>query len=294
MNIDELKGHFRKLGTDLQVTVHDRPFGTPPRWRRRRARVTAPAETRYVLNVQENGRKSEQFTLDLWPSKIDRLEFVTADLRPDMQHLLLMVKRFSNEDNIVSKDKFLCGHDERHWFIATIPEAHGVANVPDAMEVLKPRTVIQSQRRNKVRAKDWHNRRNAGFIRQGEWFFLPMPNFQPHDVGLVLHNEPLRRPFGKAHIVEEIFRIGGETVYVCHKFRAGLSEAQYNKVIQQNPKASKWNWRIMRRNPQVYARGKVRHPDHKTIVLPFWHRVAMANERGTTAGGRPATVAFLD
>jgi hypothetical protein len=83
-------------------------------------------------------------------------------------------------------------------------------------------------------------------------------------------------------------------VYVCNRHPNGLTERQYRQVLNSNDKAKGWNWRVMRRNPQVYARGKVRHPDHKTIVLPFWHRVAMATERGTAAGGRPATVAFLD
>ena len=34
----------------------------------------------------------------------------------------------------------------------------------------------------------------------------------------------------------------------------------------------------MRRNPGVYARGAVRHSDHATITLPFWHRVIMNTE----------------
>ncbi len=44
----------------------------------------------------------------------------------------------------------------------------------------------------------------------------------------------------------------------------------------------------MRRNPLVYARGKVRHPDHATISLPFWHVVVMSQEQ------RALNVAFLD
>ena len=34
----------------------------------------------------------------------------------------------------------------------------------------------------------------------------------------------------------------------------------------------------MRRNAGVYVRGKVRHADHKTIVLHGWHRVLMNTE----------------
>ena len=37
----------------------------------------------------------------------------------------------------------------------------------------------------------------------------------------------------------------------------------------------------MKRNPEVYARGAVRHPDHAVIVLPVWHRVYMNTENQT-------------
>jgi hypothetical protein len=291
MDTHVLQGHFARLGAALDVTIRDEP---EIQWQRRRRVEIERATTSYVMNVVDNGRSTEHFTLDIWPGSQDTLKFVTADLRPELRHMLLMVKRLNDKNSEVSKDKFLCGHDERHWFIATVPEQNGIANVTDAMEALKPDIVVRSQRRRKVRAKNWHKRKNAGFIRQGEWFFIPEPGFKPDDLQAILRYEPIRRAFGKAHIVEEVYRIGGEVVYVCNRHPNGLTERQYRQVLNSNDKAKGWNWRVMRRNPQVYARGKVRHPDHKTIVLPFWHRVAMATERGTAAGGRPATVAFLD
>ena len=48
---------------------------------------------------------------------------------------------------------------------------------------------------------------------------------------------------------------------------------------------------LTRRNAAVYVRGRVWHPDHKTIVLNEWHRVMM-NTEGQALGGR--TVVFLD
>jgi hypothetical protein len=44
-------------------------------------------------------------------------------------------------------------------------------------------------------------------------------------------------------------------------------------------------------NAAVYIRGRVWHPDHKTIVLNEWHRVMM-NTEGQALGAR--TVVFLD
>ena len=92
------------------------------------------------------------------------------------------------------------------------------------------------------------------------------------DEKLVLRNEPLRRGAGKPHLVEQLFRSGGETVHVCTKHPNGISEKEYAELLRVNPKAVRWGWRVMRRNPGVYARGTVRHSDHDTITLPFWHR----------------------
>jgi hypothetical protein len=47
----------------------------------------------------------------------------------------------------------------------------------------------------------------------------------------------------------------------------------------------------MRRDALAYVRGRVWHPDHKTIVLNGWHRVLMNTEY--QAPGAPAVV-FLD
>lgn len=286
MELKLLQTHFARMGADLTVTERK----DPPR--RGRSRITQPAETRYVLNVIEG--KKEHFTLDIWPSSIDSLQFSTTDIRPDWQHLMLIVKRFDQQQQQISKDKFLCGHDERHWFIAALPDKNGIATVNDAMEALKPDMVKQAQTRKRVRRKNWNKRRNAGFVRQGEWFFVPRPDFKATDQEAILRWEPITRGFGKSHMIEQVYRLGGQVVYVSWKHPQGLSENSYQQLIQRDPSAKKLSWRIMRRNPQVFARGKVSHPDHKTIHLPYWHEVAMASERGTASGGRPATVAFLD
>ena len=42
------------------------------------------------------------------------------------------------------------------------------------------------------------------------------------------------------------------------------------------------------REPEAFGRGKVRHPDHKTIELNGWHQIFLSEEV------RSANVAFLD
>ena len=111
------------------------------------------------------------------------------------------------------------------------------------------------------------------------------------DGQLVLRNEPLRRGSGKPHLVEQLYRTGGETVHVCSKHPNGITEQEYRGLLRVNPKAAHWGWQVMRRNPGVYARGTVRHSDHDTIMLPVWHRVVMNTE---TQSRTMANVAFLD
>jgi hypothetical protein len=211
-------------------------------------------------------------------------ELTVLDAQPRLRHLLLM----SHQDD--GKHKFLCGHDERHWFVAAVPERASASNVKTAFEALKPTAVHAELNRRKVKPKNRNRRRNGAFLRQGEWFFVPVGarNFPPM---LVLRNEPLRRGFGKPHFCEELVRIGGEVVYVSPQHPNGLTEAQYRTLISRNPKQRGRQWVTQRRNPGVFVRGKIRHADHKTIVLNGWHQVLMNTETQSVAMRH---VAFID
>lgn len=212
-------------------------------------------------------------------------EVAVIDVQPADRHLLLLVREGGE------KHKFLCGHDERHWFVAAVPETAPVGTVRQAKEALKPFEVQVAQGRQGLRAEARNRRKNAAYRRQGEWFFLPVPGFTVGEA-LVLHNEPLRRGNGgKPHWVESCYRTGGEMVHVCSRHPNGVTPSQHEKILANNPKAKGWNWQAMRRNPGVYVRGSVRHADHKTIVLHGWHRVLM-NTEGQSSAMR--NVAFLD
>jgi len=88
------------------------------------------------------------------------------------------------------KHKFLCGHDERHWFVAAVPENRAsVANVQTACEALKPVAVQQELNRKQVRHKQRNRCRNEAFTRQGEWFFVPQPGLHVNG-DMVLRHEP--------------------------------------------------------------------------------------------------------
>jgi hypothetical protein len=236
-----------------------------------------------TLDVRKDGR-GEFFDIRVRPGSAVAVDVL--DLRRRERHLLLMARDSGD------KSLYLCGHDERHWFVAAIPEsAAGVSNVATAMEALKPPEVLEAQARQAVKGKDRRRRKNAAYRRQGEWFFLPAPQLKV-DKKLVLHNEPLSRGNGgKPHWAEFCYRLGGETVYVCAQHPAGLRESEYHRLIAAKPKARGWGWRTMRRNPEVYAKGRVSHDDHKTINLFVWHKVVM-NTEGQARAMRH--VVFLD
>lgn len=235
----------------------------------------------FTVDVQRD-REGEFFLLE-GRGEEQRVEVV--DREPAERHLLLMVEAEG------FKQKFLCGHDERHWFVAAVPERARATSVTEAMEALKPAEVRAAQTRRGLRVKQLRRRRNAAFVRQGEWFFVPAPALQVAE-SMVLRNEPLSRGAGsKPHVVEFCYRTGGDTRYVCPRRPSGLTQREYERFLHEMPEARTWNWRVMRRNPELYVRGRVRHADHATIVLPGWHRVLMNTENQAMAMRH---VSFMD
>lgn len=211
-----------------------------------------------------------------------------VDVRPADRHLLLMMRRLEPQRGEPANSKFLCGHDERAWFVAAVPESARARNVQDAKDALKPAEVWQSIRAHKVPRSRQDRRRNEAFLRQGEWFFLPRP-WLTVDAKLVIKNEPIRRGAGKPHLCQFMFRRGGEMVYVNDSHPNGLSLTAYGKLpphVRRQP-----DWRTMTRDAAVYVKGSVRHPDHKTIWLAYWHQVVMNTETRALA---MRNVAFLD
>jgi hypothetical protein len=228
-------------------------------------------------------RQGEFFDIRSQPSHLPEIEVI--DLRPTDRHLLLLVR----EDG--AKSKYLCGHDERHWFVAGIPEAASVGTVDQAKLALQPTAVQAAVAKSRVSGKSRNRRKNAAFVRQGEWFFLPAEDIYVEE-SLVLRNEPLRRGNGgKPHWVEFCYRTGGELVYVCSRHPNGVTSPQYQTILSRNRNAKNWGWTAMKRNPGVYVRGRVSHLDHATINLHGWHQVVMNTENESRAMRH---VAFLD
>ena len=105
------------------------------------------------------------------------------------------------------------------------------------MEALKPADVLDAQRRQGIKGKMLQSRKNAAYVRQGEWFFLPMPKLHVNKKA-ILDNEPLSRGAGsKPHWAEFLYRKGGEVVYVCDAHPQGLKPEVYLDLLRRKPRA---------------------------------------------------------
>lgn len=254
----------------------------PSRWRQGDRAWVNP--TAIVVDIRRD-RAGEFFELRVPTHLRQTADVSVMQTEREQRHLLLMVRMPGAEPKL---DRFLCGHDEREWFVAAVPG--GASSVRQAMDALQPEGVREALTRERVSSSKRYSRKNRAFRRQGEWFFVPEPSLVVNEK-LVLRNEPLRRGAGKPHWVEQLHRTGGEMVHVSRGYPNGVTVEEYRAIVRERPSAALWNWRIMRRNPGVYARGAVSHRDHATINLPFWHRVLMNRESESQT---MANVAFLD
>jgi hypothetical protein len=276
----DLSRYFSRMGARVKVLE-----AIPPgrRWDMIRSREEAP---RISLDIRRD-KQGEYFEILTAPGSDQ--EIVVLNVQPREKHLLLLSRQFGEQGRFLAKQKFLCGHDERHWFVAAIPEDEPVSTVAGAKIALKPEEVRVREGLLGISRSASFRRRNPAFIRQGEWFFVPDGNVKADPI-FILRNEPLSRGNGgKPHWAEECYRSGGETVYVSRKYPTGLTALEYNRLPEGERQGG--NFRVMRRDALVHVRGEIRHPDHATVVLNGWHRVLMNTENRSSA---MRFLAFLD
>lgn len=141
---------------------------------------------------------------------------------------------------------YLCGVDERQLFIAQLPRH--ITTVAQAHQELKGGNVTTAE-----------GKAGGRTLRQGEFFLLNLTNEEDNDLRLALKKKQLlieknvnigtatgTRTGGKPHIAEEAVKIP-----IRH---------------------------AVNRVNNVYVRGRISHPDHKTIKLGAWRKVLKNNE----------------
>src|SRR5262252_6947584 len=186
MNTENIESKFAAMGARLKVRE------LPPEWRRW---FGWQRTEDYAVDIQKD-RHGHFFEIRVPNHLSQSLDVSVMQAEPKQRHLLLLVRKTADKPQL---DRFLCGHDEREWFVAAVPG--GASSVRQAMDALQPGDVRQTLANHKVSANKRYSRKNRAFRRQGEWFFVPEPAMVV-DPKLVLRNEPLRRGTGKPHKVE--------------------------------------------------------------------------------------------
>lgn len=271
------------MKADVQIKEGPRQ-NTVRRIGRRNVTTARSVDENYSVDVR-NGK----FVFDLGTTEA---KVTIQQVDTDDRHILINVQRevetrkeitrgvFEVTGKKIQNDKWLCGHDERDWFVAAVEGK----TIWEAKQSLKPAVVKAKEL--KVKPKKRQKRKNEAFRRQGEWFFTPAdPKLIPANP--VIHkDEPMSRPGGgKPHIVEECFRLGGRQVWV--KGDRVLSEKEY-----ENLKANeKYGFMSRQADATVFIRGYVKHPDHDTIYFDVWHNIVMNTENRKRSG---STMIFLD
>jgi len=278
-----LRRAFSRIGAEVRFRV--------PRWGR----------SGFSLDIERLHRK-EIFVI----FATNEVDFTVFSVEPGIRHLLLMVKDPAIKE--VAHSKFLCGHDERHYFMAAIPERAGATSVRTAMTALKPKEVLNVETAAGIKPRYLHSRRRRlkngeRIFRQGEFMFVPRLDFKPASpLGIVrdeiLTRERMRANFwgssnrGNPHIAREAYRQTGTMVFVTHQYPGGLTKKERFELFQQDPAARRLYWWTQQRDPDVYVRGTIRHPEHATIDLGrIWHSVYV-NTEGQSHAGRH--LSFID
>jgi hypothetical protein len=167
MNAKHLEAKFATMGARLKVRE------IPSRWQMGERRWIDPAE--FAVDIQRD-RRGAVFELRVPTHLREVLEATVQQAEPKQRHLLLLVRKSSDPARL---DRFLCGHDERAWFVAAVPG--GASSVRQAMDALQPKAVRDALARNDVSARKRYARKNRAFRRQGEWFFVPEASFVVDD-----------------------------------------------------------------------------------------------------------------
>jgi len=210
MNAKNIESKFAMMGARMKLRE------VPSRWRQGSREWIDPAD--FAVDIRSDGA-GQFFELRVPTHLSETLDVSVMQAEPKQRHLLLFVRKPGDKPQL---DRFLCGHDEREWFVAAVPG--GASSIRQAMDALQPQDVRDSLASNPVSSRKRYARKNRAFRRQGEWFFVPAPSVVVNEK-LILPDEPLSRGRGsKPHFVEQLYRTGGELVYVCTTHPAGISD----------------------------------------------------------------------
>lgn len=206
-----------------------------------------PGHETNTIEVLDSDKDAKQILLMV---KEEEREFTTTEW-DTKQQTHVEVKRKTDP----SKRKFLIGMDERSYFMA--PVADNSINIRDAKEKLRNPNL----------------KRSDSITRQGEWFFVRAHEqdfineevesgraikYSKVGIGAVIGNRG-----GKPHVGDEVVRIRTER----------FPQEDLKPSLERLYRGIRSGRDLSLPGDMVFVRGKVRHPDHKTVEFSAWHRV---------------------
>src|SRR5436190_826775 len=127
MNAKQIESKFAEMGARLKVRE-------VPSWRSESDRHWNKLAD-FAVDLRSDGA-GEFFELRLPTHLRETLDVSVAQAEPKQRHLLLFVRKSGDKPQL---DRFLCGRDEREWFVAAVPG--GASSVRQAMDALQPKDV---------------------------------------------------------------------------------------------------------------------------------------------------------
>jgi hypothetical protein len=144
----------------------------------------------------------------------------------------------------------------------------------ETIDALKPEEVWESMREWDVPMDQRDLRCTAGFLRQGEWFFLPRPWMEVYEP-YILRREPIRRGAGKPHICERLHRKEGVEVYVCDAYPNGadlFSNHVHADLSNADAPIRDWfsggHWYLDYKKLELTANGSGGYSDQEIDIQP--------------------------
>ena len=113
---------FSRMGARVKV-MEAAPSPLRMRWNRTGSTEQPP---QIVIHIRRD-KAGEFFEIRTAPGS--RQEIDVLNLQPREKHLVLLSRQFDAQDELLAKQKFLCGRDEKHWFVAAIPGNEPVSTV---------------------------------------------------------------------------------------------------------------------------------------------------------------------
>ena len=139
MKIENIGRQFAAMGARLKVRE------IPSRWRMGDRNWIDPAD--FAVDIRRD-RDGDFFELRVPTHLSESLDVSVMQSEPRQRHLLLLIRKTADKPQI---DRFLCGHDEREWFVAAVPGR--ASSVRQAMDALQPPDVREALARTRVSSR---------------------------------------------------------------------------------------------------------------------------------------------